>query len=116
MPKARDTRHPHADTTATDDDAELLRLCAEFHRMSSTANDKMTTDDESNAILDERHRVSDMILHSSCSTNAGCQAKAAVAFAWLKEMYAGEDGCITNFVLPTLRELAGNAVPPGRAA
>jgi hypothetical protein len=116
MSNARDTRGTRAATTTTDDDAELLRLCAEFHRMSATANDKKTTDDESNAILEERHRVSHEIVRLPSSTNAGRGAKASFASAWLQEMYAGEEGCIMDYVLPILRELSGNAVPPGRAA
>ena len=101
---------PVAAAVATGDDAELLSLCAEFHRVHAAVIAARGSDALQEAALDERLDVSDEIQHMPATTLAGHRAKAAVAVVLLRENNGGDlcDSNDVDFAFAALREIAGD--------
>jgi hypothetical protein len=109
---------PVASAMATGDDAELLALCAEFHRVHAVVIAARGDESCQEAALDERLDVSDEIQHTPANTLAGHRAKASVAVVLLRENNGG-DGSASNdvdFAFAALLEIAGEAHAANSAA
>ena len=89
----------------TGPDADLLNLCAEFHRHHAAA-DAAPDDADLSAVLRQRWDVSDRIEGIQPVTAAGCSAKATIALMLLEE-----NGGPPNRCRRTLRR--GDAAGPG---
>jgi hypothetical protein len=109
---------PVASAVATGDDAELLALCAEFHRVHAAVIAARGYDALQEAALDERLDVSDEIQQMPATTLSGHRAKASVAVVLLRESNGG-DGSNSNdvdFAFDALLEIAGEAHAANSAA
>jgi hypothetical protein len=91
-------------------DADLLTLCAEFHRRHAAA-DAVSDDDDLAAALRQRWDVSDRIEDMRPITAAGWSAKAAIAFVLLEENRGSDPVDVdARFAAATLRDLAEGSV------
>ena len=89
-------------------DAELLGLCARWHRIQAYLESVVLEDDERTAGLDDREVVSDKIEAIHAATPDGIRAKASVAFALLQEARRADDmDSDVRFAMETLREIMG---------
>ncbi len=106
-----------ADTThTTPNDVELLRLCADFHRLHTVAYALPRLADEADeaemvAALDRRWGTSDQIALIPAVTDAGRRAKAAVASVLLDEWGALETSHTILFARNVLRDIGGIEPP-----
>jgi hypothetical protein len=88
------------------EDAEILELCAEFHRLhGAVAAVGRDDDDGIEFALDQRWRVSHLIENIVPATDAGRRAKAAIGFVLLAED-PGDGSRNVNFAIAALREPA----------
>jgi hypothetical protein len=89
-------------------DAELLRLCAEFHTQHAIAN-APGPEDASEDAIDYRWELSDQITTVPAQTDAGRRAKASVAVTLIREARGDNPPCEgdTAFALAFLAEIAG---------
>jgi hypothetical protein len=99
---------PLAAPAAAGEDAELLRLCTEFHRLHAVAYALPREADEAEmvAALDRRWAVSDQIALIPAMTDAGRRAKAAVASALLDEWGNLETSQTILFARNVLRDIS----------
>ena len=96
---------------AAGDDAELIRLCGDFHRLTAAmAGWSVDDDDGFDAKMSERWAVSDRIMLLSATTDTGRRQKAAVALVGLEENYKPTEGQTIRTTLAALRDIAGTAV------
>jgi hypothetical protein len=97
--------------TTAGDDAELIRLCGDFHRLTAAmAAWSVDDDDGFDAKMSERWAVSDRIMLLSATTDTGRRQKAAVALVGLEENYKPSEGQTIRTTLAALRDIAGTAV------
>jgi hypothetical protein len=100
-----------APVPAAGDDAELIRLCAEFHHLTAAmAAWSVEDDDGFDAKMSERWAVSDRIMLLSATTDTGRRQKAAVALVGLEENYQPTEGQTIRTTLAALRDIAGTAI------
>jgi hypothetical protein len=93
-----------------DPDAEVIALCAEFHRQHEVAMALPDHDEDGlGAALDVRRDISDQILGIPAKTQSGQKAKALVALVLIEENQALDhmDGDM-SFAYEALRDVAGD--------
>ncbi len=102
-----------ADTTyTTPNDVELLRLCADFHRLHTVAYAQREADEaEMEAALHQRWAATDQIATIPAVTDAGRRAKAAVASVLLDEWGNLETSHTILFARNVLRDIGGIEPP-----
>jgi hypothetical protein len=91
-------------------DAEVIALCAEFHRQHEVAMALPDHDEDGlDAALGVRHDISDQILGIPAKTQAGQKAKALVALVLIEENQPLDrmDGDM-SFAYEALRDVAGD--------
>jgi hypothetical protein len=96
---------------AAGDDAELIRLCAEFHRLHGAANAAPGDDNAAiEAALDARWETSDAIQRTPAATIDGHRAEASVAIVLLRENNRGDEFSSGDaaFAYATLLDIASN--------
>jgi hypothetical protein len=102
---------PVALPEAAGDDAELIKLCAECHRLTAVMAAWPRDDDNGfEANLRERWKVSDAIMSLSAATDRGRREKAMVALVQLEENYGPGEGQTIRTVLAALSDIAGRGV------
>ena len=94
---------------ATGDDAELIALCDEFHRLHAAAYAPFVEEDEAlmETALRWRRAASDQIALIPATTDTGRRAKAAVASAVLDEWGSLETSHAIIFARAVLRDIGG---------
>jgi len=96
-------------------DAELLRLCAEFHRLQAAVN-AASGGAALDAAMNARWTITDRIKALVPATAAGHRAKAAVAIVLLREGSVGDDGDAADsdvsFAFVVLTDLARSGAAP----
>jgi hypothetical protein len=104
--------------TTAGDDAELLALCAEFHRVHAAVIAARGYDALQEAALDERLDVSGEIQRTPATTLAGHRAKASVAVVLRRENNGGDvcDSSDVDFAFAALLEIAGEPDAANSAA
>jgi hypothetical protein len=101
---------PVASPDGAGDDAALIRLCAEFHRLNAVQAAWSHDDDDGfGANLNQRCSISDNVMALSATTDRGRREKAAVALVLFEDMYGTGDGYTTRTTLAALRDIAGRA-------
>jgi hypothetical protein len=98
-----------ATPAAPGDDAELLHVCAEFHRLYAATEALPRKAGESLVIaaLARRRNATDRIALITATTDAGRRAKAAVASVLLDEWGTHETSRTVIFARAVLRDIGG---------